>query len=139
MNLNLLLPLAILLISSDTATMNSLGIYPEYPTALVRLEVNELAYMPLAAVTLLALTNPLALMLLEVVLVKKPIGLVIEVTALIVLELMAPLALMLPSTVNFSLGVVVPMPTFPVAARVIAVTGVPATLKRKYIFALTSL
>ena len=125
MNLNLLLPLAILLISSDTATMNSLGIYPEYPTALVRLEVNELAYMPLAAVTLLALTNPLALMLLEVVLVKKPIGLVIEVTALIVLELMAPLALMLPSTVNFSLGVVVPIPTLPNVSTLIPVVPLP--------------
>ncbi len=111
MNLNLLLPLAILLISSDTATKNTLGIYPEYPTALVRLEVNELAYMELAAVTLLALTFPLALMLLEVRLVKLPMGLVTEVTALIVLELMAPLALMLPSTVNFSLGLCVPMPT----------------------------
>ena len=61
--------------------------------------------------TVLALTNPLALMLLEVVLVKLPLGLVTDVAAATVLELMAPLAVMLPTTVNLSLGVVVPMPT----------------------------
>ena len=43
------------------------------------------------------------------------------------------------SKIALAFGEVVPMPTFPVAVRVIAVTGVPATLKRKYIFALTSL
>ena len=65
------------------------------------------------ALIVLALTFPLAEILLAVRLVKLPMGLVTEVTALIVLELMAPLALMLPSTVNFSLGLVVPMPTRP--------------------------
>ena len=46
----------------------------------------------MAAVTLLALTFPLADTLLAVRLVKLPLGLVIDVTALIVLALTFPLA-----------------------------------------------
>ena len=48
-----------------------------------------------AAETVLALTNPEADMLLDVRLVKLPLGLVTDVAAATVLELMAPLALML--------------------------------------------
>ena len=46
----------------------------------------------MAAVTLLALTYPEAVMLLAVRLVKLPMGLVTDVTALIVLALTFPLA-----------------------------------------------
>ena len=46
----------------------------------------------MAAVTLLALIYPLALILLAVRLVKLPLGLVTDVTALIVLALTFPLA-----------------------------------------------
>ena len=80
----------------------------------------------MAAVTLLALTNPEADMLLAVRLVKLPIGLVIEVTALIVLALTNPeadtlldvmlvnlpllpltnpVAIIFPLTCNLSVGV----------------------------------
>ena len=49
----------------------------------------------MAAVTLIALTNPLADMLLAVRLVKLPMGLVTEAVALIVLALTFPEAVML--------------------------------------------
>jgi len=75
--------------------------------------------------TLLALTNPLADMLLAVRLVKKPMGLVTDVTALIVLALTNPEAVMLlevmfnvasPWKVELSGSMVLKYPNFAIDA-----------------------
>ena len=76
--------------------------------------------------------NPLALMLLEVMLVKKPIGLVTEVTALIVLALTNPEALILLDVrlVKLPLGLVIDV----AAATVLALTNPEADMLLEVIF-----
>ena len=84
----------------------------------------------MAAATVLALTNPEAVMLLAVRLVKKPMGLVIDVTAETVLALTNPEAVMLLEVrlVKLPMGLVIDVTalivlalTYPEAVMLLAV------------------